>query len=116
MNTCAHALIEGVPSGNFCYGYVLAPDSGFSCQEDIDDYLKAKYKGLHLGEEMVEFQRLSVGKHCKFWNPTDHGFVECTHLNRRALWITPTKEDIQNAIAFFGSEENGREYPRFPAR
>jgi len=102
-------FIEGVPNGNYCYGYLPAPDSGFTCKEDIEAYLKAKYKGLNLGEEMVEFQRLSVVKHCKFWNPTEHGFVECTHLNRRALWITTKKEHIEKAIAFFGSDEKMEE-------
>jgi len=95
--------VEGVPSGHYCYGYVPAPDSGFSSMAELDAYLQKQHdKG---DESINEHIRLMVPKYCKYWNSTEHGFVECKHLNRKALWITTTDDVVQKAIAYFGSEE-----------
>lgn len=76
--------IKGVPNGSYCYGYVPGIDS----HQDLDPL-----------EDLLELRR-----YCKYWNPTEHGFVECKYLNRKALWIVTTQEVVNKAVEFFGSE------------
>lgn len=98
---------EGVPYGDTCYEYFPAPGSGFSSKAEVDHYLENKY-GEHniarLVEALSEHERLLKRRYCKFWNPTDNGFVECLHLDRKAFVLPVNDEDIKKAISFFGND------------
>lgn len=94
-----------VPFGAYCYGYVPTPESGFSSKREADKFLNEKFSDSCSDEEFAEHEKILVQKFCKFWNPTEFGFVFCSHLKIRALWISDSEDSVQSAIKFFGSEE-----------
>lgn len=97
--------VKGVPMGTYCYGYVPRADSGFTDTRLIDAHIEGQQGKLGDMELHDLYFSLVEVRHCKYWHPTDHGFVECRYLNQKALWITTTDEIIDKAIAYFGSEE-----------
>ena len=98
-------LVKDVPQGNYCYGYVPKRDSGFLSLSEVAAHISRTYADPNGPEALAEHNRLLEPRYCKYWNPTENGYVECRYLNRKALWITTTQEVIDKAIAFFGSEE-----------
>jgi hypothetical protein len=104
--------LQDVPLGETCYKTIPAPDSGFQSAEEIEHYLQEKYGDDYEGDfvkAFFEYLRLVTRTWCPFWNPTEHGFVECRFLNRRAYRIPIEEEDILRSIRYFGSEASADE-------
>jgi len=96
---------DRIPPGSYCYRTLPLPDSGFASFAEFERYLRRKY-GPDLGDgELMEFITLTMDVPCPFWRATEHGFVECTYLDRRALYIGDDEENMRKAIAYYGSEE-----------
>jgi broad specificity phosphatase PhoE len=97
--------VQGVPTGTYCYGYVPKPGSGFTSMDEVIDYVQSHMEGLGDIEICDLYRNRQEVRHCKYWHPTDHGFVECRHLNRRAMWIPESGDIVYKAIEYFGSLE-----------
>jgi hypothetical protein len=98
--------LTGVPFGSYCYGYVPKPGSGFNSKREVDDYFNKKFSDTASYETFVERDEALDLQYCKFWNPTEYGFVCCSYLKIRAIWISDTENNEKKAIEFFGSEES----------
>lgn len=97
--------LTGVPFGAYCYGYVPTTESGFSSKREVDDYFNNKFSASASDEVFVERDNALTEQYCKFWNPTEDGFVFCSYLKIRAMWISDPEINEQKCINFFGSRE-----------
>ncbi len=62
-----------VPTGNYCYGYAVAPGTGFRTMAEVDAYLDT----LPLEKGLLEFELLTRRIPCPYRRYIGHGRVRC---------------------------------------
>ena len=100
MEICRGKSIEDIPDGDYCYTRLLP--EGFSSEEELQEYLAAKYE-----DEVDQLTAVLMMRQetldCPYWLTTDYGFCCCDFLEVQAVgW---DGESYQKALAHFGSAE-----------
>jgi hypothetical protein len=85
LNATIFPMNEKIPTGHYCYGYVVAPNTSFRTLAEVDAYLKT------LPEDQVwpEGERLQRRVMCPYWRVIGHGRVRCKLTGSVAALINP---------------------------
>lgn len=94
---------EKIPTGEFCYGFVPAHNSGFCSIAVLEDYLAT----LPLEKKLSEEKRLTRRVCCPYWKVISHGRVCCKLLGLVATcW---NRRDEYYAAVFYRKHPKARE-------
>lgn len=99
-----HKMKQGIPAGSFCYGYLPKQNLGFASVDGVRKYLIEKYGPDDSESHIAALDEYYDRHYCIYWKPSEHGFVECALLKRKAIWIS-SDLDYERTFAYFGSEE-----------
>lgn len=74
-------IYDRIPTGSYCYGYVLSPQSSFRTLEALEQYLASLSDDGRWTERRKHYQYVC----CPHWKPISRGRVRCKLIGHVAV-------------------------------